>query len=80
MVKSARLTSSAVCIVAGEHGFDRTLEKYLARQQGHGMISAPVLEVNPSHPLIVTLAMRRESAKAGVVDAASAVPPTPPES
>ena len=59
VVKSARLTSSAVCIVAGEHGFDRTLEKYLARQQGHGMISAPVLEVNPSHPLIVTLADRQ---------------------
>jgi molecular chaperone HtpG len=59
VVKSARLTSSAVCIVAGEHGFDRTLEKYLARQQGHGMISAPVLEVNPSHPLIMTLAERQ---------------------
>ena len=59
VVKSARLTSSAVCIVAGEHGFDRTLEKYLARQQGHGMISAPVLEVNPSHPLIATLAERQ---------------------
>ena len=59
VVTSARLTSSAVCIVAGEHGFDRTLEKYLARQQGHGMISAPVLEVNPSHPLIATLAERQ---------------------
>jgi molecular chaperone HtpG len=59
VVKSARLTSSAVCIVAGEHGFDRTLEKYLARQQGHGMISAPVLEVNPSHPLIAMLAERQ---------------------
>jgi molecular chaperone HtpG len=59
VVKSSRLTSSAVCIVAGEHGFDRTLEKYLARQQGHGVISAPVLEVNPSHPLIVTLAERQ---------------------
>jgi molecular chaperone HtpG len=58
VAKSARLTSSPVCIVAGMQGFDRTLEKYLARQQGHGAISAPVLEVNPSHPLIAALAER----------------------
>jgi molecular chaperone HtpG len=57
--KSTRLTSSPVCIVAGEHGFDRTLEKYLARQQGQTAISAPVLEVNASHPLIEQLAKRQ---------------------
>ncbi|MDX1715627.1 MAG: molecular chaperone HtpG [Anderseniella sp.] len=57
--KSTRLTSSPVCIVAGEHGFDRTLEKYLARQQGQTAISAPVLEVNATHPLVVQLAERQ---------------------
>ena len=57
--KSSRLTSSPVCIVAGEHGFDRTLEKYLARQQGQTAISAPVLEINAGHALIQQLAARQ---------------------
>ena len=56
--QSKRLTSSPVCITAGEHGFDRTLEKYLARQQGQTNISAPVLEVNAAHALIARLAER----------------------
>ena len=56
--KSNRLTSSPVCIVAGDQGFDRTLEKYLARQEGKTSISAPVLEINPDHALIAKLAER----------------------
>lgn len=56
--KSNRLTSSPVCIVAGDQGFDRTLEKYLARQEGKASISAPVLEINPDHALITKLAER----------------------
>ena len=53
---STRLTDSAVCLVAdGE--LDRTLEKLLARQKDSGVnVSAPVLEINAGHPLIVTLA------------------------
>jgi molecular chaperone HtpG len=53
---STRLTDSAVCLVAdGE--LDRTLEKLLARQKDSGVnVSAPVLEINASHPLIVALA------------------------
>ena len=53
---SARLTDSAVCLVAdGE--LDRTLEKLLSRQKDSGVnVSAPVLEINAGHPLIVTLA------------------------
>ena len=58
VAKSNRLTSSAVCIVAGDQGFDRTLEKYLAQQQGKTSISAPVLEINPDHALIAKLAER----------------------
>jgi molecular chaperone HtpG len=53
---STRLTDSAVCLVAdGE--LDRTLEKLLARQKDSGVnVSAPVLEINAGHPLIVALA------------------------
>jgi molecular chaperone HtpG len=52
---SKRLTDSAVCIVADSE-LDRNLEKLLSRQQDSGVnISAPVLEINPTHPLIVAL-------------------------
>jgi molecular chaperone HtpG len=53
---SDRLTDSAVCLVAAEHGPDRQLERLLA---GAGRITTaakPILEVNPHHPLIVSLA------------------------
>jgi molecular chaperone HtpG len=52
---SKRLTDSAVCIVA-DSDLDRNLEKLLSRQQDSGVnVSAPVLEINPTHPLIVAL-------------------------
>ena len=54
--KSVRLTTSAVCLVA-DAGFDRTLERLLSRQKTTGVsMSAPVLEINPRHPMIVALA------------------------
>ena len=52
---SDRLTESAVCLVAPEHGMDRQLEKLLA---GAGRLDAatrPVLEINPQHALIKKL-------------------------
>jgi molecular chaperone HtpG len=52
---SERLSDSAVCLVAPEHGMDRQLEKMLA---GAGRLDAaarPVLEINPRHPLIAKL-------------------------
>jgi molecular chaperone HtpG len=61
--RSKRLTESPVCLVAGEEGLDRTLEKLLARQKTTSVeVSAAVLEINPRHPLIVALAQK---AKAG---------------
>ena len=61
--RSNRLTESPVCLVAGEDGLDRTLEKLLARQKTTAVeVSAAVLEINPSHPLIRALAAK---AKAG---------------
>ena len=52
---SERLAESAACLVAPAHGRDRRLEQILA-QGGMGSISKPVLEVNPSHPLVAALA------------------------
>jgi molecular chaperone HtpG len=53
---SKRLTDSAVCLV-NDGQMDRTLEKLLARQKDSGVaVSAPVLEINASHGLIVVLA------------------------
>jgi len=52
---SDRLTTSAVCLVAPEHGMDRQLEKLLA---GAGRLEAavkPVLEINPRHTLVEKL-------------------------
>lgn len=69
---SKRLTDSAVCLVAdGE--LDRTLEKLLSRQKDSGVnVSAPVLEINAGHPLIVALAVAADSGapSAEIADAA----------
>src|ERR1700730_5341236 len=48
---SARLTSSASCLVAGSHGPDRELERILS-QQARGIRSKPILEINLRHPLV----------------------------
>ncbi|TCN31283.1 molecular chaperone HtpG [Sinorhizobium americanum] len=53
---SDRLTESAVCLVAPEHGPDRQLQKML---QGAGRMEGaakPILEINPEHALIAALA------------------------
>ena len=53
---SKRLTDSAVCLVA-DGAMDRTLEKLLSRQKDSGVsVSAPILEINAGHPLILALA------------------------
>lgn len=53
---SSRLTDSPVCIVAPDIGPDRQLERILAMQSGGSKGAAPVLEINPSHPMIRALA------------------------
>jgi molecular chaperone HtpG len=58
---SSRLTGSAVCLVASDLGPDRQLEKILARHQDMKGRSAPVLEINPTHPLIRALAAKAAS-------------------
>jgi len=67
---SDRLTDSAVCLVAAEHGPDRQLERLLA---GAGRITSaakPILEVNPRHQLIVMLAGLSDDERAFKEDAA----------
>ena len=68
---SKRLTESAVCIV-NDSQMDRTLEKLLSRQRDSGIsVSAPILEVNPSHALIKALAVQlRDKGASSVEDAA----------
>jgi molecular chaperone HtpG len=52
---STRLTSSASCLVAGNHGPDRELERLLS-QQNRGARSKPILEINLRHPLVSAIA------------------------
>lgn len=55
---SDRLTDSAVCLVASEEGYDRQMEKIL---QGAGRLQSaakPILEINPSHPLVMGIAAK----------------------
>jgi len=55
---SDRLTDSVACLIAPEFGPDRQLEKMLA---AHGRLTErakPILEINPTHPLTVSLAGR----------------------
>jgi molecular chaperone HtpG len=58
---SDRLSESPACLVAGEHGPDRRLERILA-QAGRGDVSKPVLEINPRHDLVTLLAARFKDA------------------
>jgi molecular chaperone HtpG len=49
---SHRLTTSPACLVAGDHDLGRHLERLL-KATGQAVTAArPVLEVNPSHPLV----------------------------
>jgi molecular chaperone HtpG len=60
---SDRLRESAVCLVASEAGPDRQLQKLLA---GAGRLTAgtkPILEINPHHELIASLASLGSEAK-----------------
>ncbi|MCC2096983.1 MAG: molecular chaperone HtpG [Hyphomicrobiales bacterium] len=51
-----RLAGSPACIVAPESGMDRRLERLLAEHGQALQASRPVLEINPDHPLIRSLA------------------------
>jgi molecular chaperone HtpG len=67
---SERLTESAVCLVAAESGLDRQLERLLARTGQLGSAAKPILEINPHHDLILSLAGLGEDRQALREDAA----------
>jgi molecular chaperone HtpG len=53
---SARLTDSAVCLVADEQSLDMRLERFLKQHQQLDELSKRVLEINPKHGLIKRMA------------------------
>ncbi len=59
---SDRLTESAVCLVAPENGPDRQIERLLAAAGRLEETAKPVLEINPSHRLVVSLAASTDAA------------------
>ncbi|HEY0974319.1 MAG TPA: molecular chaperone HtpG [Solimonas sp.] len=52
---SARLVESPSCLVAGEHALSRRLEELLRRSGESIPASRPILELNPTHPLVERL-------------------------
>src|ERR1035437_7590908 len=67
---SDRLTDSAVCLVASETGPDRQLEKLLAGAGQLKTSAKPILEINPRHDIVVTLASLSDDDRAFKQDAA----------
>ncbi len=65
---SDRLSESPVCLIAPDHGLDRRLERLLAEHGQLGALSKPVLELNPTHPLVATLAERVGHADKATLD------------
>jgi molecular chaperone HtpG len=61
---TARLTDSAVVLAASEKGPDLQMQRLMRRAGRTMMPSLPVLEVNPSHKLIVALAARHDDKEA----------------
>ena len=53
---SDRLTASPVCLVAGDAGVSLHLERLLKAHNRTGAHAARVLEINPKHPVILSLA------------------------
>ena len=67
---SERLTESAVCLVAPEHGMDRQMEKLLTGAGRLAVAAKPILEINPRHALIAKLSGLGESDRSLREDAA----------
>ena len=59
---SQRLTDSAACLVAKGGGFDRELERLLARHNPSAG-SKPILELNMRHPIVHAVARAKEAAR-----------------
>ena len=54
---SDRLVQSPACLVASDAGLDRGIERIMAERRG-ATRQAPVLEINPAHPITAALARK----------------------
>lgn len=62
-----RLTDTSACLVASDSGMDMHLERILKAHNQLDSMTAKVLEINPSHPLVKKLA--KLAGEKGAVDA-----------
>ena len=69
---SQRLTDSLACLVAVKGGFDRELERLLAKQN-RGLGVKPILELNMRHPLLKALSRAKADAREDEVTDLSAL-------
>jgi molecular chaperone HtpG len=60
-----RLTDSPACVVADEHGMSQHLQRLLKAAGQKAPQTRPILELNPSHPLILRL---KHESDAGLAD------------
>jgi len=66
VVVSSRLATSPCCLVTGEYGWSANMERIMKAQAlrdsnaGMYMASKKTMEVNPTHPIIVTLRQKAE--------------------
>ncbi|TPK73176.1 molecular chaperone HtpG [Mesorhizobium sp. B2-4-18] len=67
---SDRLTESAVCLVAPEHGPDRQFERLLNAAGRLDKTAKPILEINPRHQRVLALASLGDDEQAFKDDAA----------
>ncbi|MDX8517382.1 molecular chaperone HtpG [Mesorhizobium dulcispinae] len=67
---SDRLTESAVCLVAPEHGPDRQFERLLNAAGRLDKAAKPILEINPRHERVAALAKLGDDERAFKEDAA----------
>lgn len=58
---TSKLTGSAVCLAVEEGGMDFRLERFLIEQKQLNTASAKILEVNPDHAIIRSLAAKVKS-------------------
>jgi molecular chaperone HtpG len=58
---STRLVDSPCCLVADEHGLSAQMERLMKATNKEFAGSKRILEVNPSHPIILSLAKRAQS-------------------
>ncbi|MGF1454192.1 MAG: molecular chaperone HtpG [Alphaproteobacteria bacterium] len=71
--RSERLTTSAVCLVAEDNGLDMHIEKLLRSQDPSRPLpgTGRVLEINPKHGLIASLAARAKNGIDGRIEDAA---------